>query len=84
MPAHPWALAKAESTLGSLPISSSHPVAQVVLASLAVTQLPTWAWLVTCFEESGLLFLLFSFLQDRVSLCSPGCPRTRPADQAGL
>jgi hypothetical protein len=32
-------------------------------------------------------FLFFSFLlvfQDRVSLCSPGCPGTHFVDQAGL
>jgi hypothetical protein len=27
---------------------------------------------------------LFLFFQDRVSLCSPGCPRTHFVDQAGL
>ena len=27
---------------------------------------------------------LFLFFQDRVSLCSPGCPGTRSVDQAGL
>jgi hypothetical protein len=26
----------------------------------------------------------FFFLRDRVSLCSPGCPRTHSVDQAGL
>jgi hypothetical protein len=34
-----------------------------------------------------LTFLFFSFLfffQDRVSLCSPGCPGTHSVDQAGL
>jgi hypothetical protein len=30
-----------------------------------------------------LFFFLFSF-RDRVSLCSPGCPRTHSVDQAGL
>jgi hypothetical protein len=32
------------------------------------------------------LFILFYFLvfQDRVSLCSPGCPGTHSVDQAGL
>ena len=29
-------------------------------------------------------FVLFCFLRDRVSLCSPGCPGTHSADQAGL
>jgi hypothetical protein len=29
-------------------------------------------------------FLLFVFLRDRVSLCSPGCPGTHFVDQAGL
>jgi hypothetical protein len=28
-------------------------------------------------------FVLFAF-QDRVSLCSPGCPGTHTVDQAGL
>ena len=27
---------------------------------------------------------LFLFFQDRVSLCSPGCPGTHSVDQAGL
>jgi hypothetical protein len=27
---------------------------------------------------------LFCFFQDRVSLCSPGCPGTHSVDQAGL
>ena len=36
-----------------------------------------------------ILFLLLShhqeaFFQDRVSLCSPGCPGTHPVDQADL
>ena len=32
------------------------------------------------------LFVLFCFVafQDRVSLCSPGCPETHSVDQAGL
>lgn len=32
------------------------------------------------------LFWLFGFgcLQDQVSLCIPGCPKTQPVDQAGL
>jgi hypothetical protein len=29
-------------------------------------------------------FVLFCFFQDRVSLCSPGCPGTHFVDQAGL
>ena len=29
-------------------------------------------------------FFLFFFFQDRVSLCSPGCPGTHSVDQAGL
>jgi hypothetical protein len=39
---------------------------------------------------SEFLFILFSFFffslvfQDRVSLCSPGCPGTHSVDQAGL
>jgi hypothetical protein len=32
-----------------------------------------------------LLLLLFCFVfQDRISLCSPGCPETHSVDQAGL
>jgi hypothetical protein len=31
-----------------------------------------------------LVFVLFCFFQDRVSLCSPGCPGTHSVDQAGL
>jgi hypothetical protein len=31
-----------------------------------------------------LLLLFFCFFQDRVSLCSPGCPGTHALDQAGL
>jgi hypothetical protein len=27
---------------------------------------------------------IFGFFQDRVSLCSPGCPGTHSVDQAGL
>jgi hypothetical protein len=30
------------------------------------------------------LVFLFWFFRDRVSLCSPGCPRTHSVDQAGL
>jgi hypothetical protein len=29
-------------------------------------------------------FVLFCFFQDRISLCSPGCPGTHSVDQAGL
>jgi hypothetical protein len=29
-------------------------------------------------------FLFFCFFRDRVSLCSPACPRTHFIDQAGL
>jgi hypothetical protein len=29
-------------------------------------------------------FVCFCFFQDRVSLCSPGCPGTHSIDQAGL
>jgi hypothetical protein len=29
-------------------------------------------------------WFLFLFFQDRVSLCSPGCPGTHSVDQAGL
>ena len=33
----------------------------------------------------GVLFLVFvRFFQDRISLCSPGCPRTHFVDHAGL
>jgi hypothetical protein len=37
-------------------------------------------------EPTVFLFFLFLFLvfRDRVSLCSPGCPGTHSADQAGL
>jgi hypothetical protein len=31
-----------------------------------------------------LFFLFVCFFQDRVSLCSPGCPGTHSVDQAGL
>jgi hypothetical protein len=31
-----------------------------------------------------LCFALLCFFQDRVSLCSPGCPGTHSVDQAGL
>ena len=31
-----------------------------------------------------IFFLLLLFFQDKVSLCSPGCPETRSVDQAGL
>ena len=37
------------------------------------------SWLFVC-----LFVFSFFFLQDRVSLCSPGCPRTHSVDQAGL
>jgi hypothetical protein len=30
------------------------------------------------------VLFLFLFFQDRVSLCSPGCPGTHSVDQAGL
>jgi hypothetical protein len=32
----------------------------------------------------GFCFSSFLGFQDRVSLCSPGCPGTHPVDQAGL
>jgi hypothetical protein len=35
-----------------------------------------WVW--------GFGFLFLFFFQDRVSLCSPGCPGTHSVDQAGL
>jgi hypothetical protein len=34
--------------------------------------------------EDDLGLCLFLFFQDRVSLCSPGCPGTHSVDQAGL
>jgi hypothetical protein len=40
------------------------------------------------FFEGGCLFggflFVFLFFQDRVSLCSPGCPGTHSVDQTGL
>jgi hypothetical protein len=30
------------------------------------------------------IYLFIGFFQDRVSLCSPGCPGTHSVDQAGL
>jgi hypothetical protein len=30
------------------------------------------------------LWVHFGFFQDRVSLCSPGCPETHSVDQVGL
>jgi hypothetical protein len=36
-------------------------------------------------EAAFSIFVLFCFVfQDRVSLCSPGCPGTQSVDQAGL
>jgi hypothetical protein len=47
-----------------------------------------WPFLnVMTFSFSFLLFcfvFFFFFFQDRVSLCSPGCPGTHSVDQAGL
>jgi hypothetical protein len=43
--------------------------------------------LTTAFLQLEVFFLfvcLFVFFQDRVSLCSPGCPGTHFVDQAGL
>jgi hypothetical protein len=34
--------------------------------------------------KSFFFFFLFFVFPDRVSLCSPGCPRTHFVDQAGL
>jgi hypothetical protein len=39
---------------------------------------------VTGFCFCFLVFLVFLFFQDRVSLCSPGCPGTHSVDQASL
>ena len=41
---------------------------------------------VSWFKPFDLFFFFFFFLvfQDRVSLCSPGCPGTHFVDQAGL
>jgi hypothetical protein len=36
------------------------------------------------FVHGQKFLFLFSFFQDRVSLCSPGCPGTQSVDQAGL
>jgi hypothetical protein len=35
-------------------------------------------------SSSSPLLFFFSVFQDRVSLCSPGCPGTHSVDQAGL
>jgi hypothetical protein len=35
-------------------------------------------------EKHLFCFVLFFVFQDRVSLCSPGCPGTHSVDQAGL
>jgi hypothetical protein len=35
-------------------------------------------------KRSFLSFFLFLFFQDRVSLCSPGCPGTHSVDQGGF
>ena len=37
-----------------------------------------------CFLFWFFFVCLFLFFRDRVSLCSPGCPRTHSVDQAGL
>ena len=51
-----------------------------------------WSWLSALSEAQesknnvyllNLMTVFFSF-QDRVSLCSPGCPETHSVDQAGL
>jgi hypothetical protein len=35
-------------------------------------------------SDFKIMILFFLVFQDRVSLCSPGCPRTQSVDQAGL
>jgi hypothetical protein len=48
-------------------------------------------WILCLFFLIGLLilvfwgvFCLFLFFQDRISLCSPGCPGTHSVDHTGL
>jgi hypothetical protein len=42
-------------------------------------------WPPTLSQSCPFIFLFFLFVfQDRVSLCSPGCPGTHSVDQAGL
>jgi hypothetical protein len=45
------------------------------------TRVKTYTYLFFCLFVLGFGFLVF---QDRVSLCSPGCPGTHSVDQAGL
>jgi hypothetical protein len=42
-----------------------------------------WCPLLVCLSFL-FFFFFFSFSQDRVSLCSPGCPGTHSVDQVGL
>ena len=67
--------------------SGTHFVDQ---AGLELRNLPASAsqvlGLKACATTPGFFFFFFFFLvfQDRVSLCSPGCPGTHFVDQAGL
>jgi len=67
-------------TLTPRPLAACHlPRAEIS----GVTNMMPWHGS-THFCFLFLFFVLFVCFQDRVSLCSPGCPRTHSVDQAGL
>jgi hypothetical protein len=65
------------AVLGTSPLTEASQVAPAPIVG------PTWR--LSCTSACLLACLLVFFVfQDRVSLCSPGCPGTHSVDQAGL
>jgi hypothetical protein len=64
----------------ALVIASNIMMKHLDLQRYLLLPLATGPSLVTFF----VLFFVFCFFRDRVSLCSPGCPGTHFVDQAGL
>jgi hypothetical protein len=61
-----------------LPVCKRHVRASKHVCFMHLTRNPFFSFL------TWILFAVTVVFQDRVSLCSPGCPSTHSVDQAGL
>jgi hypothetical protein len=64
--------------------STVSPKLTVSLTLVFDIQFSSLSAIMNCFVVFVVLFCLFLFFRDRVSLYSPGCPGTHFVDQAGL
>jgi hypothetical protein len=60
---------------GILELDKTFPFPSLAFSYLFLPTLP---------DRPCSFFFFSSFFQDRISLCSPGCPETHSVDQAGL